>query len=46
MSRPATAPSRTLFVATILAGSFLLFLIQPLVARMALPRLQLGSVVP
>jgi hypothetical protein len=28
-----------LFVATILAGSFLLFLVQPLVARMALPRL-------
>jgi len=31
--------SRWLFVATILAGSFLLFLVQPLVARMALPRL-------
>lgn len=30
---------RLLFVATILAGSFLLFLVQPLVARMALPRL-------
>ncbi len=30
---------RALFVATILAGSFLLFLIQPMVARMALPRL-------
>ncbi|MDQ2878669.1 MAG: hypothetical protein M3R41_06300, partial [Pseudomonadota bacterium] len=30
---------RALFVATILAGSFLLFLVQPLVARMALPRL-------
>jgi hypothetical protein len=30
---------RTLFVATILLGSFLLFLIQPMVARMALPRL-------
>ena len=30
---------RTLFVATILAGSFLLFLVQPMVARMALPRL-------
>jgi hypothetical protein len=28
-----------LFVATILAGSFLLFLIQPMIARMALPRL-------
>lgn len=32
-------PSRRLFVATILTGSFLLFLIQPMVARMALPRL-------
>jgi hypothetical protein len=30
---------RPLFVATILAGSFLLFLVQPLVARMALPQL-------
>lgn len=34
-----TGASRALFVATILAGSFLLFLIQPMVARMALPRL-------
>ena len=31
--------SRTLFVATILLGSFLLFLVQPLVARLALPQL-------
>ena len=31
--------SRPLFVATILTGSFLLFLVQPMVARMALPRL-------
>ncbi len=31
--------NRPLFVATILAGSFLLFLIQPMVARMALPKL-------
>ena len=31
--------ARILFVATILAGSFLLFLVQPMVARMALPRL-------
>jgi hypothetical protein len=31
--------ARALFVATILVGSFLLFLIQPMVARMALPRL-------
>jgi spermidine synthase len=30
---------RPLFVLTILAGSFLLFLVQPMVARMALPRL-------
>lgn len=30
---------RPLFVVTILMGSFLLFLIQPMVARMALPRL-------
>ena len=30
---------RALFVVTILTGSFLLFLVQPLVARMALPRL-------
>ncbi len=33
------ASQRALFVATILTGSFLLFLIQPMVARMALPRL-------
>ena len=32
-------PQRALFVATILTGSFLLFLVQPMVARMALPRL-------
>ena len=31
--------ARPLFVLTILAGSFLLFLVQPMVARMALPRL-------
>lgn len=37
---PARPPiARALFVATILVGSFLLFLIQPMVARMALPRL-------
>lgn len=30
---------RPLFVATILVGSFLLFMVQPMVARMALPRL-------
>ncbi|HEU0066784.1 MAG TPA: hypothetical protein VFQ57_06045 [Sphingomonas sp.] len=30
---------RALFVATIFGGSFLLFLVQPMVARMALPRL-------
>ena len=31
--------SRGLFVATILTGSFLLFLVQPMVARIALPRI-------
>jgi len=31
--------ARGLFAATILVGSFLLFLVQPMVARMALPRL-------
>ena len=31
--------TRTLFVVTVFAGSFLLFLMQPMVARMALPRL-------
>ena len=31
------APRRKLFVATILTGSFLLFLVQPMVARLALP---------
>lgn len=35
----APASRRWLFVVTILAGSFLLFLVQPMVARMALPRL-------
>ena len=35
----STLPQRRLFVVTILTGSFLLFLIQPMVARMALPRL-------
>jgi hypothetical protein len=44
MNEPAapkgfTGPNRGLFVATILAGSFLLFLVQPMVARMVLPRL-------
>ncbi|RIV86572.1 fused MFS/spermidine synthase [Aurantiacibacter zhengii] len=32
-------PRRWLFTATIFAGSFLLFLVQPMVARMALPQL-------
>ncbi len=39
---PDDAPARgglPLFVATILVGSFLLFLMQPMVARMALPRI-------
>ena len=31
--------ARPLFVITILLGSFLLFLVQPMVARMVLPRL-------
>ncbi|MCD2323696.1 fused MFS/spermidine synthase [Sphingomonas sp. IC-56] len=35
----AQAGWRWLFVAAILAGSFLLFLVQPMVARMALPRI-------
>jgi len=39
MSASHSAPSRWLFTLTILAGSFLLFLVQPMVARMALPRL-------
>src|SRR4051812_13083316 len=40
LSRAARrALRRPLFLATILAGSFLLFLVQPMVARMALPRL-------
>ena len=40
MNQPETAPVRRyLFVTTVLTGSFLLFLIQPMVARMALPRL-------
>lgn len=34
-----TFARRALFVGTILTGSFLLFLVQPMVARMALPRL-------
>lgn len=34
-----TKPRRALFVVVILTGSFLLFMVQPLVARMALPRL-------
>lgn len=34
-----TRAPRWLFVAAILAGSFLLFLVQPMVARMALPQL-------
>ncbi|WP_420606122.1 hypothetical protein [Novosphingopyxis sp.] len=35
----ALAGQRWLFIVTILTGSFLLFLIQPMLARMALPRL-------
>ncbi|MHA6719601.1 spermidine synthase [Sphingomonas sp. RS6] len=37
--RAGGAAQRALFAAAILSGSFLLFLIQPMVARMALPRL-------
>ncbi|MBM7406358.1 MULTISPECIES: fused MFS/spermidine synthase [Sphingomonas] len=36
---PRPGPARALFALTILTGSFLLFLVQPMVARMALPRL-------
>ncbi|PZQ58497.1 MAG: hypothetical protein DI544_13875 [Sphingomonas taxi] len=36
---PAGGAARALFVATILTGSFLLFLVQPMIARIALPRL-------
>ena len=39
MTATRTASKRWLFTLTILAGSFLLFLVQPMVARMALPRL-------
>lgn len=39
MGEKLNKPQRALFVTTILVGSFLLFLIQPMVARMALPRL-------
>lgn len=39
MTDKPQAPRRALFAITILVGSFLLFLVQPMVARMALPRL-------
>ena len=39
MAESSLPPRRWLFMITILAGSFLLFLVQPMVARMALPRL-------
>ena len=35
----SSAVPRLLFTLTILVGSFLLFLVQPMVARMALPKL-------
>jgi hypothetical protein len=38
-AKVAATANRAVFIATILAGSFLLFLVQPLVARMALPQL-------
>ena len=37
--------ARPLFLATIITGSFLLFVTQPLVARMALPRVGGGPAV-
>lgn len=39
MNGEAVRGSRGLFLLTILTGSFLLFLVQPMIARMALPRL-------
>ncbi len=39
MNETAGRNSRGLFLLTILTGSFLLFLVQPMIARMALPRL-------
>ncbi len=39
MAEAAGAPRRWLFTLAIFAGSFLLFLVQPMVARMALPQL-------
>jgi len=39
VTAPRASAQRALFVITILTGSFLLFLVQPMVARMALPRL-------
>ena len=35
----ASAPIRRHYIATVFAGSFLLFLVQPMIARMVLPRL-------
>lgn len=39
MTEPVMRNSQRLFLITILTGSFLLFLVQPMIARMALPRL-------
>jgi hypothetical protein len=39
MTESSLLPRRWLFMVTILTGSFLLFLVQPMVARMALPQL-------
>ena len=39
MTEAKMRSSRLLFLLTILTGSFLLFLVQPMIARMALPRL-------
>jgi hypothetical protein len=39
ISEPKSGQSHRIFLLTICAGSFLLFLVQPMIARMALPRL-------
>jgi SAM-dependent methyltransferase len=39
IENPPRQNSRSLFIITIFTGSFLLFLVQPMVARMALPKL-------
>src|SRR5690349_24677011 len=39
MTTDARRNPRPLYIVTLLTGSFLLFLVQPMIARMALPRL-------